>query len=695
VNRNALVSLMVLVAALASAPARSQDSATGKPAVTIEDLVTYTHIRNVRLSPDGRNVSYLTVRPLLKENLLECTLWLQQAAPGSTPVVLARFQGTADQVWVETGELKHFGGQSAWSPDGRRLAYTGRAGDRVDVWLRDADGGGAPTRVADDYIEADLTGWTDDGSAIRFTTMDSAPRPAVPEDPSVLVTDDRNFFSASWPKGAPPERKLHHLAYNIAARALSDDTTPGKAKGVDSLPGTYKEAGWPAPPDAVKYILRPIPSPDRQAVAFTGVGLYNNRDPRRASRDYFIGVKRLGDSTPPQEFLHTPAFVYYFQWSGDGKQVYALQFHPEYTTVMAVGPERGEVREVARTSHFLMESHWDRKGMSFVAVRQSSFMPDELVRFDVGAKRFDVLASPNASFAAKDLPQVQFRRVSTPLGGGIFGRLVLPNGYIKGKRYPLVFTTYRAGTGFLAGAVGDEFPILPFAAHGFVVYAMDTGESNMLSESGDLAFTRLRERKPLEAMRVLRQELADEGIVDSTQCGVTGLSYGSDITSYAVATTRIFKAAAVSASDFDPTSHLLNSVQRETVLAKYGYPYPDEAGRASWREGSIALNADRVTTPLLIQSPESEAMFSLETFKALRHYGVPVEWYVYLNEGHQKFQPRSKYLVYQRNLDWMRFWLQGAEDDDPAKAEQFARWRDMRRRWEQRASASGSRNDRR
>src|SRR6266540_2742904 len=289
-----VVSVVMPIASHSPLPTRNGEVGTrngrgrprfSKPPVTIEDLVTYTRIRNVRLSPDGKRVSYLTIRPLLNENLLECTLWLQESTAGSTPVALSRFRARAEEVWVETGELKHFGGQSAWSPDGRRLAYTGRTSDKVEVWLRDADG--AATRVAGDYVEADLTGWTDDGTAIRFATADEPPRLAAPVDPSVLVTDDQSFFSSSWPKGASPKRKLHHLAYNIAARALSDDTTPGKAKGVDSLPGTYKEAGWPTPPEAVKYILRPIPSPDRQAVAFTGVGLYNHRDPRRASRDYF------------------------------------------------------------------------------------------------------------------------------------------------------------------------------------------------------------------------------------------------------------------------------------------------------------------------------------------------------------------------------------------------------------------------
>ena len=30
------------------------------------------------------------------------------------------------------------------------------------------------------------------------------------------------------------------------------------------------------------------------------------------------------------------------------------------------------------------------------------------------------------------------------------------------------------------------------------------------------------------------------------------------------------------------------------------------------------------------------------------------------------------------SVDWMRFWLQDYEDPDPAKAEQYARWRKLR-----------------
>lgn len=34
-------------------------------------------------------------------------------------------------------------------------------------------------------------------------------------------------------------------------------------------------------------------------------------------------------------------------------------------------------------------------------------------------------------------------------------------------------------------------------------------------------------------------------------------------------------------------------------------------------------------------------------------------------------------------VDWLRFWLKGEEDSDPAKAEQYARWRKLRKIQEQ------------
>jgi hypothetical protein len=52
---------------------------------------------------------------------------------------------------------------------------------------------------------------------------------------------------------------------------------------------------------------------------------------------------------------------------------------------------------------------------------------------------------------------------------------------------------------------------------------------------------------------------------------------------------------------------------------------------------------------------------------------------VYPEEEHVKHQPKHRLRVYQRNIDWFRFWLQDHQDADPSKAEQYARWRELRK----------------
>jgi hypothetical protein len=42
-------------------------------------------------------------------------------------------------------------------------------------------------------------------------------------------------------------------------------------------------------------------------------------------------------------------------------------------------------------------------------------------------------------------------------------------------------------------------------------------------------------------------------------------------------------------------------------------------------------------------------------------------------------QVSADLISQQGSVDWFRFWLKGDEDRDPAKAEQYVRWREMRK----------------
>ena len=71
-------------------------------------------------------------------------------------------------------------------------------------------------------------------------------------------------------------------------------------------------------------------------------------------------------------------------------------------------------------------------------------------------------------------------------------------------------------------------------------------------------------------------------------------------------------------------------------------------------------------------------MKSLEMASAFRDLGRPVEMYVFPDERHIKWQPAHRAAIYERNIDWFRFWLLGGMDDNPAKREQYYRWKEMK-----------------
>jgi dipeptidyl aminopeptidase/acylaminoacyl peptidase len=111
-----------------------------------------------------------------------------------------------------------------------------------------------------------------------------------------------------------------------------------------------------------------------------------------------------------------------------------------------------------------------------------------------------------------------------------------------------------------------------------------------------------------------------------------------------------------------------------------------------WRQLSPTYHIERMRVPVLMQMPEQEFRYSLDFMVPLiRKHRADV--YVFPNEPHQKFQPQHKLAVYDRNLDWFRFWLQGYEDSDPAKRAQYAHWREMKRPLSSRPAHSAGKAD--
>jgi dipeptidyl aminopeptidase/acylaminoacyl peptidase len=185
----------------------------------------------------------------------------------------------------------------------------------------------------------------------------------------------------------------------------------------------------------------------------------------------------------------------------------------------------------------------------------------------------------------------------------------------------------------------------------------------------------------------MANELITRGIVDPNRIGITGLSDGAENVAYALIHSSQFAAAAVSTMVFHPfaLNFTGSSSYRELNAQLFGDPL---LSLDKWRELSIGLNADRIHTPLLAQVADRELMEATLNFVPLQDAGRPIEMVVFPNEYHVKWQPAHRLAIYNRNLDWFRFWLQDYEDPDPAKTEQYTRWRQFRAK--QRATGESS-----
>lgn len=111
--------------------------------------------------------------------------------------------------------------------------------------------------------------------------------------------------------------------------------------------------------------------------------------------------------------------------------------------------------------------------------------------------------------------------------------------------------------------------------------------------------------------------------------------------------------------------------------------WPDGETNVRWKQLAPDLNANHNRAPLLNNDPDSEVITDLSLYTSLKELRKPVELFIYPNEGHTINQPKHRLQIYERNVDWFRFWLKGEEDPDPSKTQQYVRWRELRKQQEE------------
>src|SRR5258708_3475588 len=175
-----------------------------------------------------------------------------------------------------------------------------------------------------------------------------------------------------------------------------------------------------------------------------------------------------------------------------------------------------------------------------------------------------------------------------------------------------------------------------------------------------------------------------KGLIDRDRVGISGFSHTFWYVTYALTRPKKrFAAAAVAdGNDYDYFQYMVMSNHRLDFPGAFdranGAP-PFGDGLQRWLSVSPAFNMEKIETPLRIQTlyPTS-LLYEWHWFVGLATLGKPVEMNYILDGVHVLEKPWDRMISQQGNVDWFCFWLKGEEDPDPAKVEQYKRWRQLR-----------------
>jgi dipeptidyl aminopeptidase/acylaminoacyl peptidase len=285
-----------------------------------------------------------------------------------------------------------------------------------------------------------------------------------------------------------------------------------------------------------------------------------------------------------------------------------------------------------------------------------------------------LLFDPNPQFEGLAFGHVDEITFRSQQGKVETAGLYFPLGYVAGKKYPVVIQTHQwdAHKFWVDGPYSTAFAAQPLAGSGFLVVQL--GED--VSQLGLLAEMPSAVRTYEHAI----EYLATNGLIDRDRVGIIGFSRTGLHVKYALTHSKYHFAAATVADGSDGgyfayLSYLNTPLHTDPEYESANGGSPFGKGLASWIRNSPGFGLNRVTAPIRLEANlPGSLFFCWEWFVGLQRLGRPTEL-IYIPDGnHVLIKPWNRLASQQGNVDWFNFWLNGHEDSDSAKAEQYRRW---------------------
>jgi dipeptidyl aminopeptidase/acylaminoacyl peptidase len=660
--------LVCLALLLTAAPAAAQG--LSRP-MTVEDLMQIRNVEDAVISPDGKRVVYVVSVADLKQGIYNSDLWLASTDPGKA----ARLTNAPK---ADTAPR--------WSPDGKQIAFLSDRDGTMQVWVISADSGEA-RKLTDSKTPVRDHAWSPDGEWVAFL----APDPDSPEvakrkqekgDFVVVDRDVKKDHLHAIAAAGGASKRLTDGPLTIVNFAWSPD---GKHIALGTAPSRNLEDQFKSDIEILSFysgnrrplVQRPgidtLPkwSPDGKQIAF--ISQDGTADWLGDSFACVVPAAGGKPRTVTAEFEGRiqPGGGDVLHWSADGSKLFFLADSRATRHLYSAEVATGAVKPVTRGKYVHDRVSFSRDGSEVAYVRENPAAPREVYTGSATSKGIGfrrAVTATNLQLAPIELGEVEAVRWKSFDGLEIEGLLVLPVGYKKGTRYPLLLYVHggpalQFSHGFSVYPPGapqaSRYPVQVLAGQGYAILCPNPRGSDGFG----MKFRKMNVKDwgGADFKDVLAgvDWAIKEGIADPERLGIMGWSYGGFMTGWAIGHTDRFRAASAGAGVMNLVS-MYGQTDIPGFLERYFGDVPWKA-RELYVKHSPMTYAASMKTPTLIQHGEKDDRVPLaqsqELYAALKRNGVPAEFVVYPRQGHNPTEPRLQLDVMQRNVDWFNRWL--------------------------------------
>jgi dipeptidyl aminopeptidase/acylaminoacyl peptidase len=638
-----------------------------KNLMTMVDLLNIPSLDDAQLSPNGEAVLFVKSDANWQENKNISKIWrinrngknLKQITSGVTDATSPR-----------------------WSPDGKEILFLSKRDDdkQKQIYIIPADGGEA-VRLSNHMSDVSSATWSTDGSEIYFLASDAKSDEEIKREQE---QDDFFKFEQNYKQthlwkinqksgqeqqitmgdfsitdfiiSHTSDKIIYHVGPNpLLDSALENEIWIMNKEGQNQIQITKNNN----PEDKAEL------SPDGQNILY--ISWVDENDTPYFENNLFI-VSSNG--TQKTKLLDT--FDHHIQdahWSKDSKTIFFLANLGIHSELFSFDLKSRQITQLTDGAHTISNWHYSYKQDTHVFSittpsndgdfwsmkgRDKSSLKKITQVFDYLEKDFDLPEQTNVKWRGVD-------------GVEIEGMLIYPNGYEKGKRYPLAVQTHggpRSSDQWGLYSSTSYGPIL--AANGYVILrpnyrgSVGYGDNFVMDMVGGYF-----NNSHLDVMAGV-DHLINLGIVDETKMVKMGYSAGGHMTNKLITFTDRFKAASSSAGTVNWISMYSQSDTRIYRTPWFGgTPWQEDAPIETYWNHSPLKDIANVKTPTLIivggadiRVPQQQ---SIELYRALNSNGVETDLYIAPREHHGWKELRHKLSKMNVEMSWFEKFVKNHE----------------------------------